>query len=172
MSDNSKKDKKKVSKSTKEGESKRQISTPPTVSKDSVFNVGSDTDYVANIEISKNDAALESDKAYRKIAMDIKDASINHLDNQFSEKNTIRLYFIVFFSLLLAVEYIVLVFMIFSGTDIDIVKPYMISIFVETLGVIGAMISFAFDSKQETSIVKIITSILKNFQKFGNDGKN
>lgn len=176
MSNKGKKRENKNSKSENESEQKKQNANtrvnPPTVSKNQVLGVGTDSDYVANIELSKNDAALESDKAYREIAVDIKDASIKHLDNQFSEKNTIRLYFMVFFSLLLSVEYIVLVVMIFYGIDSTIVNPYMISIFVETLGVIGAMIGFVFDSKQETSIVQIITSILKNFQKFGNnDGK-
>ncbi len=74
---------------------------------------------------------------------------------------------------MLIVQYLVLVALIvcnslntivFTITE-QILKLYMISVFVETLSAMGVMIAFAFASGEESKIVEILNNIIKNYQK-------
>ena len=47
----------------------------------------------------------------------------------------------------------------------DMLKIYIISVFLETLSVIAAMIAFAFSSKDETNIINALSEIVKVYQK-------
>ena len=47
-----------------------------------------------------------------------------------------------------------------------ILNIYIVSVFVETLAGLIIMIKFAFDSKQEVELIKILNAIITNFKKY------
>lgn len=53
----------------------------------------------------------------------------------------------------------------FSISD-DLIKTYIVSAFVETLGVVAVMVRFAFDTKQEVEILSTLNGIVEHFQKY------
>lgn len=46
------------------------------------------------------------------------------------------------------------------------IKTYIVSAFVETLGVVAVMVRFAFDTKQEVEILSTLNGIVEHFQKY------
>ena len=49
-------------------------------------------------------------------------------------------------------------------------KLFSSLVFVETLSTMGAMVAFAFASKDETKIIKVLNNVIKHYQKFnGNE---
>ena len=73
---------------------------------------------------------------------------------------------------MLACQYAVLVIIMFLNRVWDlqitdyILSIYIVSVFVETLAGLIIMITFAFDSKQEVELIKILNAIITNFKKY------
>lgn len=118
-------------------------------------------------------AATESDKNYREIVQVIVDESKTQLQRTNQIKDGLRNSFFKFFRKFIVVEFFVLVLIIFLQAfcssfylSDSIILTYITSIFVETLGAIIFMIKFAFNSKQETTILQILNAVVENFQKF------
>lgn len=131
--------------------------------------------YVDDLDKMFKNEVLKSERLYKDIAKNITVTSLNQLKKQNEFKKNARNYFIFFFSIFLSIEYIVLLVLLFSEKDYvnnSILSTYMISIFVETLGVIASMTKFVFDSKQENTLLEIINSILVNFKKFSGNSDN
>ena len=74
---------------------------------------------------------------------------------------------------MLSVQYAVLVIFIILNSfcfipfriSEEILRLYIISVFVETLSAMAVMIAFAFVSKDETKIVGVLNNIIENYQK-------
>lgn len=130
--------------------------------------------------LGKLDSELmaNSEADYREIAKSIVNASLDQLDEQNDSKKDLKNKFYEFFARFIAVQFAFLVAMILIrsifGADSlsdQIIIAYIASVFVETLGAIILMIKYAFDSSQETSVLKILNGVISNYQKFkNNDG--
>ena len=126
--------------------------------------------------INANQIAYESERGYREIAKLVVGIVKEYINTQNEKKTPLRKVFTITFSVLLVFQLITIVmFVLFdSFTCIpfeiseSLLTTYMISVFVETLGAIAAMIAFAFTSKEESEIVSILTTIIQNFQKYNN----
>ncbi len=131
--------------------------------------------------LGKLDSELmaNSEADYREIAKSIVNASLDQLDEQNDSKKDLKNKFYEFFTRFIAVQFAILVAMILIrsifGADSlsdQIIIVYIASVFVETLGAIILMIKYAFDSSQETSVLKILNGVISNYQKFKNgDGE-
>ena len=54
----------------------------------------------------------------------------------------------------------------------SVVSAYVISVFAETLSGLIIMIKFAFQSKQDVELIKILNSIIEHFQKYNRNGQS
>lgn len=115
----------------------------------------------------------QSEAKYMEIASTIVNISGNQLDNQNKSKNTLKLTFTVFFICFISVQYIALIILLFSKAfceNMDLSDPiiitYITSVFVETLGAILIMVKYAFDSEQETNVLKILSEVISSYKKF------
>ena len=116
----------------------------------------------------------ESDKGYQKIADKVVDISKQYLGIQNEAKKSLRKFFSIFFSSMIGVQLIFLIVLIILNSIESlsfnvseyIITSYIISVFVETLGSIGCMLVFSFTSKEESSIVAILTTVIQNYQKY------
>ena len=128
-------------------------------------------------QLRRAQTEFESDKAYCEITESIIEISKEHLTAQRKSKEPLRRSFFIFFSVLLSVQYIVLVsFIVFNSFEMipfeiseEILRLYIISVFVETLSAMAVMITFAFVSKDETKIVGVLNNIIENYQKVNLD---
>ena len=118
----------------------------------------------------------QSEEGYIEIVGDIVDATISQLGFQNDSKKNIRKVLLIFFVILLSVQYVSLfVLLMFKGfivnfyIDNSILLAFITSVFVETLGAVTIMISFAFASKQENQALKILHGAIERYQKFGNN---
>lgn len=119
------------------------------------------------------DLTSQSEAEYIDVAHEIVDTSIKQLDNQNASKATLKQILCIFFMCFIGIQYIALlvifaleIFQVGLRLPNEIVIAYITSIFVETLGAIILMIKYAFDSKQETQVLKILNGVISNFQKF------
>ena len=78
-----------------------------------------------------------------------------------------------FFSIFISVQFIALIVMLFlrgfiQAFDISdtLFTAYIVSVFVETLGIVAVMVKFAFDTKQEVEILSTLNGVIEHFQKF------
>ena len=119
------------------------------------------------------DIAKESENRYISLVSKIVDITKEQLDCQRSNKQSFRRYFGRFFGVFLAVQYVALLTIMiinaacssFSISD-DLIKVYIVSVFVETLGIVAVMVKFAFDTKQEVEILSTLNGIVEHFQKY------
>ncbi len=132
--------------------------------------------YTNGLDSASRDRAqteYESDQGYQKVTDKIIDKSADHLEKQQRSKCGLRKTFTIFFSILLSIQYVCLVAFIslnaleccpFSLSE-ELLKLYIVSVFLETLSAMGVMIAFAFASKDETKIVELLNNIIENYQK-------
>ena len=132
-------------------------------------------DSLLSDDASEIDNALKrkSEDTYRKIALKIVDTSSKQLEEQNTSKNKLKSIFTTFFIIFIGIQYLVLISLLFTKAFVPILNlsdtviiSYITSVFVETLGAIAIMITYAFDSKQEVNILKILNGIISNYQKF------
>lgn len=124
--------------------------------------------------VAETRIAEQSDEGYRKLAEKIVRIAEKYLSDKDSKKSSLRQMFAPFFNKLLVGQYIVLVVFIlldaFTFIPFEIseslIHIYIISVFVETLGTISIMLVFAFTTKEEATIVNILTTIIENYQKY------
>lgn len=114
-----------------------------------------------------------SESTYLEIVQKIVDISSKQLEEQNQSKNELKATFSTFFICFIALQYLVLVFLLMArGICGDaflsegIIVTYITSVFVESLGGIIIMVKYAFDSDQEVNILKILNGVIANFQKF------
>ena len=115
----------------------------------------------------------QSEDAYIKIAEKIVQTSTNQLEDQNESKNKLKEKFTKFFICFISIQYGFLALLLvgmaifdFVELDTDIVMAYITSVFVETLGAIILMITYAFNSQQEVKILEILNKVIANYQKF------
>ena len=114
-----------------------------------------------------------SEDTYREIAEDIVEISASQMKLQNESKNNLKKSFTIFFMIFISIQYLILIIFMFIKmfansvelTDTVLIS-YITSVFVETIGAIIIMIKYAFDSKQEVEILKILNGVISNFQKF------
>lgn len=114
-----------------------------------------------------------SEDTYREIAEDIVEVSASQMKLQNESKNNLKKSFTIFFMIFISIQYLILIIFMFIKmfansvelTDTVLIS-YITSVFVETIGAIIIMIKYAFDSKQEVEILKILNGVISNFQKF------
>ena len=118
------------------------------------------------------DPVLANEKTYLDIVCQIVDISKSHLNKQTTAKEKLRDGFARFFKILIAAQLIFLAFLLTAGAFCPIFKlgdaiiiTYISSVFVETLGAVIYMITYAFNSKDETEAIGILNSIVSDFQK-------
>lgn len=119
----------------------------------------------------------ESDKGYQKIAKEIVNISKEYLNNQNVKKSSLRKIFTIFFTIFLSVQFACLImFILFNSFKCIefkmseyLLTTYIVSVFVETLGTISVMLAFSFTSKEESSIVAVLTTVIQNYQKYFKD---
>lgn len=140
----------------------------------STFRVNNPADVrAADSDSLDRKIAADSERKYISLVDKIVDISKEQLGYQHSDKQAFRKVFGKFFSIFLSVQYIaLLVIMIinaacpgFTISD-NLIKAYIVSVFVETLGVVVVMVRFAFDTKQEVEILSTLNSIVEHFQKY------
>ena len=143
------------------------------------FDAKVDENEWARLDKLDADLMADSEKDYREIARDIVDTSIEQLNSQNEAKHNLKEKFTTFFTKFIVTQYIVLVLlivarMIFGSSNLSdqVLVVYIASVFVETLGAIVLMIKYAFDSQQETNVLKILNSVIRNYQKFKGDSNN
>lgn len=125
------------------------------------------------------DMQKRSEDDYIEITNKIVGASVHQLSEQNKSKSELKSTFTKFFILFVSAQYIALVLflalrMIFGVSNLSdgVIIAYISSVFVETLGAIVLMIKYAFDSKQETNVLKILSAAISNYQKFGGTKNN
>lgn len=117
-------------------------------------------------------ARIKSVEAYIEIVKQVVNSSSTNLNNIDSNKKSLRKLLIVFFIILLSLQFLVLsVLMFVKGFcgffDVSdtLLLTFMTSIFIETLGAIIIMIRYAFKSEEEVSIIKILNDVVRDYQK-------
>lgn len=125
----------------------------------------------SSVEIKNKllDLLHNSEQTYMDNVENIIGSSIEQLKMQNKFKRTIRLYFILFFSIFLSVEFIGLLIILFGNNYFciseTIIIAYITSIFVETISVILLMVKFTFDSQQEIQSLQILNNAIEKIQK-------
>lgn len=123
----------------------------------------------------------ESERVYARITEEIVWKTSEQLMTYNRSKGELRRKLSNFVIVFLVVQFVVLslAFLlnnILFKIDESIIKAFIVSVFVETLLGLIAMIKFSFDSKQETELIKILHSVVQNFKKLNDrnrdDGKN
>ena len=125
----------------------------------------------------RTEIEYESDKGYREISEKIIQISSDYLANEHDNKKELRRNFGILFSILISLQYAFIVVAIVLNACLgvsfyinqEILKLYIISVFVETLSAIGIMIVFAFASKDETTIISVLNNVIEHYQKFNID---
>ncbi|MBE6534810.1 MAG: hypothetical protein E7678_07610 [Ruminococcaceae bacterium] len=132
-------------------------------------------DSLLSDDASSIDNALKrnSEDTYKKIALQIVNTSSQQLKDQNTSKNNLKTIFTWFFIAFIAIQYLVLVSLLFIKAFVatlnlsdTVIIAYITSVFVETLGAVAVMIKYAFDSKQEVNILSILNGVISNYQKF------
>ena len=118
----------------------------------------------------------DSEDGYRRVVEKIVGITDTELRNQSNSKKNIKKIFTTFFISFVSVQYVALVMvLIMLGFDfIQLAEPiiitYMTSVFAETLGAVIIMIQYAFSSKQEVQLIKILNNAIENYKKYNEKG--
>lgn len=120
------------------------------------------------------EAEIQSSESYHEVVSDIVSTAKEQLEASNGEKTGIRRKFLRFFVVMLILQFAsVVAFLTLSATESvkflisdSLMQIYVGSVFVETLGEVGIMIKFAFDSKDEVKIIELLTAVVNNYQKF------
>ncbi len=124
--------------------------------------------------------AQQSEEGYRKLSEKIVDIVDSYLSDQKGAKIPLRDTFSGFFKALLWVQYIFLLVFIFLDSlccvpfhmSESLIRTFIVSVFLETLGAISVMLAFAFSTKEETTIVQVLTTVIEHYQKYQEAGSN
>lgn len=149
------------------------VSDEIKVSKDSVGDKGKPFNPEENNR-SIVQAEIQSSESYHAVVSEIVSTAKEQLKGSNREKTGIRTKFLWFFVIMLSLQFASVVAFIFLtatkklGFTISdsLMQIYVGSVFVETLGEVGIMIKFAFDSKDEVKIIELLTAVVNNYQKF------
>lgn len=115
---------------------------------------------------------IESDRDYRKITQSIIDITKTQLEEHNKDKKPIRSNLLNFVRNLLVLQFAALVIFILTnsayelGISDEVLRTFIVSVFVETLAGLIIMIKYAFDSKQEVELIKILNDIITHFKKY------
>lgn len=161
---------------------KEKIQTSPAVEafqyEEEKVNVASAPVKPNNIENSiLTELERESNQNYDKVVANIVRISGLHLNHQNDKKTGIRGKLIWFFIVLLSFQMIsVVVLIVLSAKESwgfvisdFLLATFITSVFVETLGAMIIMVSFAFGSKEEVQVIGLLTEVIKNYQKYVRD---
>lgn len=114
-----------------------------------------------------------SEQSYNEIVNNVVSISKEQLDRQNINKQNIRKFFIKFFAVFISLQFLALIILLALRGAIDsfdisdtLFTSYIVSVFVETLGVVAVMVKFAFDSKQEVQILSTLNKVVEHFQKY------
>lgn len=150
---------------------KRQVYTSPEITSNKYFVIDNESVF-DKIGFFNQKVIEKSEEAYIEIVKVVVEKSGKNLDNLRNDKVALRKKFVNLFSFVLISQLIVLFAILitkgfFSWFYIssDIIITYMSTLFVETLGVIAMMITFAFKSSEEIRIIDILNSVVSNYQK-------
>ena len=118
--------------------------------------------------------AGRSDENYNTTVNRIIGIADIYLPNHQKSKGKIRMIFMILFSALLILQLLATILFIWlsavsdNGFNVNptIMTTFIVSIFVETLSIVGIMIKFAFEAKDEVTIIKLLSDIVKNYKKF------
>ena len=125
-------------------------------------------------EESKKSQSEISDTTYQKIAQRIVDITEANLKKQEENKKALRKPLQNFITVLLSLQFTVLVLAMFLNDfclhiEADLIKTYIVSVFAETLLGLTIMISFAFSNKEEIQLISILNSVISEFKVFGTE---
>lgn len=117
-------------------------------------------------------AHIQTELQYIDIAKEIVKISKSQLTKQNESKKKLRDGFTPYFKWLIAIQLAFLAILLllkgfcphFRLSDAVIIS-YITSVFVETLGGVIVMITYAFNSKEEVEATKILTGVIEHFQK-------
>ena len=120
-----------------------------------------------------NQILADAEKSYSKTVDEVIRISGEQLTEEGKNKQKLRFFFTIFFSIFIASQFVILSVVIFLlGLQQDFVLPdgvltaYIASVFVETLGVVALMVKFVFNSQEEVKIIDILNAVVVNYQKF------
>lgn len=119
-----------------------------------------------------NEILYKTEENYSKIVEKVIEVSKSQLEKEGEKKRALRSFFTWFFSIFIAVQFaVLLVLLLIKGFNADfaiseaLLTTYIISVFVETLGIIAAMVAFIFNSKEEVNIIDTLNAAIANYQK-------
>lgn len=118
------------------------------------------------------DNEILAEENYYGIVEKVIIVSEEQLKKDGEKKRELRDFFTYFFSYFIFCQFIVLLILIFlsgssekfSISDV-LLTTYIVSVFVETLGIIAAMVAFVFNSEEEVKIIDILNAVIANYQK-------
>ena len=113
---------------------------------------------------------------YSKIVEEVIEISKDQLEKEGEKKRKLRSFFTWFFSVFIAVQFVALLVLLlikgFNGNfkiSEALLTTYIISVFVETLGIIAAMVAFIFNAKEEVNIINTLNAAIANYQKLSEE---
>ncbi len=119
-----------------------------------------------------NEILYRTEENYSKVVEKVIDVSKNQLEKEGEKKRALRNFFTLFFSVFIAIQFVaLLILLLIKGFNASFViseallTTYIISVFVETLGIIAAMVAFIFNSKEEVNIIDTLNAAIANYQK-------
>ena len=119
----------------------------------------------------------DSEKAYQDITNKIINETKQQLNANRDSKKTLRIVLCTFIIILLSLQFVFLIVLLILNNHLifasdSVVSAYVISVFAETLSGLIIMIKFAFQSKQDVELIKILNSIIEHFQKYNRNGQS
>lgn len=152
---------------------KKKNQTSDDFSLEYEYNANDNIGFDSLDDESKRDLEKVSDEDYRKITSRIVEISSEQLNTQNESKKSLKDTLMKFFRILLYVQMGVLFLLIilngacgkFNLSD-SVLITLITSMFVETLGGVIVMVKYAFNSNQEVEILKILNSVVQNYQKY------
>lgn len=119
-----------------------------------------------------NEILSKAEENYGKIVEKVIDVSKDQLEKEGEKKRGLRSFFTCFFSVFIAVQFVaLLVLLLIKGFNENfkiseaLLTTYIVSVFVETLGIIAAMVAFIFNAKEEVNIINTLNAAIANYQK-------
>ncbi len=126
---------------------------------------------VKEIFLSAKSPKVLSTEVYLDTVKGVVQQTTEHLNSQNSAKKDLRTNFTRFFKWFIFMQFIVLIVLIVLNASIPnfivseaVLLAYISSVFVETLGVMAIMVTFAYNNKTEKTVLEILKSIVENFK--------
>lgn len=119
------------------------------------------------------EAIRNSEYVYNKLVSEIINLSKTNLSELRTDKRSLREFFESFFVRIVSAQFMILILLLFlnaTHTEFNIsdtvLVSFMSSVFVQTLGGIVIMITFAFKSDEEVKIIDILNTFIQTYQKY------